>query len=127
MLLGLKVTREDIKLREDKIHGFHEYAGLFSYKNRKAFLRLVNSCRRFNPHEAEPLLPVTGLLCSNPSKLILTDAFSGIVFGYQIIICEYHAPDAPICQGRGDALSYATSVFMQQLPFCTWEQPGFYS
>ena len=131
VFLGHKITREGIQPCEDKVRAILEYPMPSSLKELKAFLGLVNFYRRFIPHAAERLQPLTDLLRGNPRKLTFTDA-ARVAFQEikdclaQTTLLVHPAPSATLSISV-DASDFAIGAVLQQQVSGTWQPLEFYS
>ncbi|CAH8533730.1 unnamed protein product [Schistosoma turkestanicum] len=116
--LGHVIRHEGILPCEDKVRTIMEYTVPSSLKELKALLGLVNFYRRFIPHAAERLRPLTDLLRGNPRKLELNDdartAFSEIKRALAQATLLAHTDSSATLSIVVDASDFAIGAVMQQ-------------
>ncbi|CAI2729547.1 unnamed protein product [Schistosoma spindalis] len=131
IFLGHIIRQEGILPCEDKIRTIKEYNVPSSIKELKAFLGLVNFYRRFIPHAAERLRPLTELLRGNPRKLELNDtartAFSEIKTALAEVTLLAHPDPSATFSIAVDASDFAIGAVMQQDIFGSWQPLEFFS
>ncbi|CAI2732366.1 unnamed protein product [Schistosoma spindalis] len=131
IFLGHIIRQEGILPCEDKIRAIKEYNVPSSLKELKAFLGLVNFYRRFIPHAAERLRPLTDLLRGNPRKLELNDtartAFSEIKTALAEVTLLAHPDPSATLSIAVDASDFAIGAVMQQNISGSWQPLEFFS
>ncbi|CAI2730875.1 unnamed protein product [Schistosoma spindalis] len=131
IFLGHIIRQEGILPCEDKIRAIKEYNVPSSIKELKAFLGLVNFYRRFIPHAAERLRPLTDLLRGNPRKLELNDtartAFSEIKTALAEVTLLAHPDPSATLSIAVDASDFAIGAVMQQNISGSWQPLEFFS
>lgn len=131
IFLGHTISKEGIKPCEDKVRAVLDYPMPDSIKELRAFLGLVNFYRRFIPHAAERLFPLTDLLRGNPRKLILTDAARVAFTEIKTILAEttllMHPDPSATLSIAVDASDFAIGAVLQQLVSGTWQPLEFFS
>ncbi|CAH8639289.1 unnamed protein product [Schistosoma guineensis] len=131
IFLGHVIKQEGILPCEDKVQAIKEYNEPSSLKELKAFLGLVNFYRRFIPHAAERLRPLTDLLRGNPRRLEMNDsartAFTEIKTALaQATLLAHHDPSATLSIAV-DASDVAIGAVMQQNISGSWQPLEFFS
>ncbi|CAH8648714.1 unnamed protein product [Schistosoma haematobium] len=131
IFLGHVIKQEGILPCEDKVQAIKEYNVPSSLKELKAFLSLVNFYRRFIPHAAERLRPLTDLLRGNPRRLEMNDsartAFTEIKMALAQAILLAHADPAATLSIAVDASDVAIGAVMQQNISGSWQPLEFFS
>ncbi|CAH8519923.1 unnamed protein product [Schistosoma margrebowiei] len=131
IFLGHVINQKDILPCEDKVQAIKEYNVPSSLKELKAFLGLVNFYRRFIPHAAERLRPLTDLLRDNPRRLEMNDsartAFTEIKTALaQATLLAYPDPSATLSIAV-DASDVVIGAVMQQNISGSWKPLEFFS
>ncbi|CAH8647289.1 unnamed protein product [Schistosoma intercalatum] len=131
IFLGHVIKQEGILPCEDKVQAIKEYNEPSSLKELKAFLGLVNFYRRFIPHAAERLRPLTDLLRGNPRRLEMNNsartAFTEIKTALaQATLLAHHDPSATLSIAV-DASDVAIGAVMQQNISGSWQPLEFFS
>ncbi|CAI2734035.1 unnamed protein product [Schistosoma spindalis] len=131
IFLGHIIRQEGILPCEDKVRAIKEYNVPSSIKELKAFLGLVNFYRRFIPHVAERLRPLTDLLRGNPRKLELNDtartAFSEIKTALAEVTLLAHPDPSATLSIAVDTSDFAIGAVMQQNISGSWQPLEFSS
>ncbi|CAH8528937.1 unnamed protein product [Schistosoma haematobium] len=131
IFLGHVIKQEGTLPCEDKVQAIKEYNEPSPLKELKAFLGLVNFYRRFIPHAAERLRPLTDLLRGNPRRLEMNDsartAFTEIKTALaQATLLAHHDPSATLSIAV-DASDVAIGAVMQQNISSSWQPLEFFS
>ncbi|CAH8618677.1 unnamed protein product [Schistosoma mattheei] len=131
IFLGHVIKQEGILPCEDKVQAIKEYNVPSSLKELKAFLGLVNFYRRFIPHAAERLRPLTDLLRGNPRRLEMNDsartAFTEIKTALAQATLLAHPDPSATLSIAVDASDVAIGAVMQQNISGSWQPLEFFS
>ncbi|KAH9586005.1 hypothetical protein MS3_00007070 [Schistosoma haematobium] len=131
IFLGHVIKQEGILPCEDKVQAIKEYNEPSSLKELKAFLGLVNFYRRFIPHAAERLRPLTDLLRGNPRRLEINDsartAFTEIKTALAQATLLAHPDPSATLSIAVDASDVAIGAVMQQNISGSWQPLEFFS
>ena len=91
--LGHIVDRSGISPMEDKVHAIRDFPEITSVRKLREFLGLVNFYRRFIPHCAEIVQPLTDLLRGRKKKnepITLHDTALKAFSNVNVLYCHYH-------------------------------------
>ncbi|CAH8679458.1 unnamed protein product [Schistosoma haematobium] len=131
IFLGHVIKQEGILPCEDKVQAIKEYNEPSSLKGLKAFLGLVNFYRRFIPHAAERLRPLTDLLRGNPRRLEMNDsartAFTEIKTALAQATLLAHPDPSATLSIAVDASDVVIGAVMQQNISGSWQPLEFFS
>ncbi|CAH8620560.1 unnamed protein product [Schistosoma guineensis] len=131
IFLGHVIKQEGILPCEDKVQAIKEYNVPSSLKELKAFLGLVKFYRRFIPHAAGRLRPLTDLLRGNPRRLEMNDsartAFTEIRTALAQATLLAHPDPSATLSIAVDASDVAIGAVMQQNISVSWQPLEFFS
>ena len=131
--LGHHISADGISPLPEKVQAILDFAAPTSIKKLREFLGLVNFYRRFLPHCAHALQPLTDLLSPKTTKdpLTLNDqclsAFTAIKQSLaNATILAHPSTDAPYCLAV-DASNVAVGAVLQQNINGMWQPIAFFS
>ena len=129
--LGHEISASGIQPLPDKVAAIRDYPEPHSYRQLRQFSGLVNFYRRFIPHCAEIMQPLTDLLRGGKRKFIFPDtaqaAFTLIKEAIaNIALLAHPDPSAPLALGT-DASDTAVGAVLQQFVNNSWQPIAFFS
>ena len=129
--LGHVLSATGIEPLPDKVKAIIDYPEPTSFKQLRSFSGLVNFYRRFIPHCAALMQPLTDLLRGNSKKFVFPEdarqAFSSLKQAISNIAeVVHHEPSAPLALTT-DASNTAVGAVLQQNIRGTWYPLAFFS
>ncbi|MGL5763923.1 MAG: reverse transcriptase domain-containing protein, partial [Plesiomonas shigelloides] len=129
--LGHIIDKNGIKPLDDKVCSIRNYPQLKTVQDVRRFNGMINYYRRFIPHAAQIMQPLTDLLRGNPKSITITDAAQDAFNSIKTSLAnatmlahqDYHAPIGLFT----DASDTAVGAVLQQLVSGSWVPLGFFS
>ena len=129
--LGHHITPTGIEPRAENVQTILEYPEPTSYKQLRRFHGLVNFYRRFIPHCAALVQPLTDLLRGSPRQFSFPDSARQAFHALKAAIASvtmlmHYQPDAPLALTT-DASEVAVGAVLQQFVNQSWQPLAFFS